>query len=69
MLSPRTFWLLIFALSLLNFGADLITAGSAHLSGWDLMVMTGSWLAVGGIAVLVWLITGSRARNGNGNRK
>ena len=48
------FWLVISALSMLNFGADLIVAGAKHLSGWDVMVMTGSWLLVGGVAVLVW---------------
>ena len=54
------FWLVISALSMLNFGADLIAAGVWHLSGWDVMVMTGSWLMVGGVAVLVWAATRRR---------
>jgi len=54
------FWLVIAALSMLNFGADLIVAGAKHLSGWDVMVMTGSWLILGGVAILVWTATTRR---------
>jgi hypothetical protein len=64
-LSGKVFWTVVAALSLINFGIDLVIAGTEHLSGWELMVMTGSWLAIGGLSMLVWLITG-RARNGNG---
>ena len=45
---------------MLNFGADLIVAGTGHLSGWDVMVMTGSWLIIGGVAILVWAATTRR---------
>jgi len=59
-MAAPVFWLVIAALSMLNFGADLIVAGAAHLSGWDVMVMTGSWLILGGVAVLVWAATTRR---------
>src|SRR6516225_7254966 len=59
-MAAPVFWLVIAALSMLNFGADLIVAGSAHLSGGDVMVMTGSWLMVGGVAILVWAATRRR---------
>jgi hypothetical protein len=59
-MAAPVFWLVISALSMLNFGADLIAAGVWHLSGWDVMVMTGSWLMVGGVAVLVWAATRRR---------
>jgi len=59
-MAAPVFWLVISALSMLNFGADLIAAGVWHLSGWDVMVMTGSWLMVGGVAVLVWAATTRR---------
>src|SRR6516164_4560423 len=59
-MAAPVFWLVISALSMLNFGADLIVAGSAHLSGWDVMVMTSSWLMVGGEAILVWAATRHR---------
>jgi hypothetical protein len=66
-MKARVFWPLVFALSLLNFGIDLVVAGTNHLSGWELMVMTGSWLVLGAIGILVWLISGRR--NGmNGNK-
>jgi hypothetical protein len=64
-LSGKVFWTVVAALSLINFGIDLVIAGSEHLSGWELMVMTGSWLVIGGLSMLVWLTT-SRVRNGNG---
>ena len=59
-MAAPVFWLVIAALSMINFGADLIAAGVWHLSGWDVMVMTGSWLMVGGVAVLVWAATRRR---------
>src|SRR6516225_428123 len=59
-MAAPVFWLVISALSMLNFGADLIVAGTGHLSGWDVMVMTGSWLMAGGVAVLVWTATTRR---------
>jgi hypothetical protein len=64
-MSGRVFWTVVGALSLINFGTDLVIAGTEHLSGWELMVMTGSWLVIGGLSMLVWLIT-SQVRNGNG---
>jgi hypothetical protein len=63
--SNRTFWRLIFALSLINFGIDLVIAGGKHLSVYDLMVMTGSWLVLGGLAILVWQVI---SRDGNGGK-
>ena len=59
-MAAPVFWLVIAALSMLNFGADLIVAGSAPLSGWDVMGMTGSWRMAGGVAILVWTATTRR---------
>ena len=55
---------LILALSFLNFGVDLIAAGALDLSWQDLAIMTGSWMALAGVGILVWMAT---RRNGNGH--
>jgi hypothetical protein len=65
-MKPGVFWALVLALSALNFGIDLIIVGVQHLSGWEFLIMTGSWLALAGVGILVWLASHRNGRNGNG---
>ena len=56
------FWYIIVALSLVNFGITFILAGIHHMTAHEILIDMGGWMVLGGIAVLVWLVT----RNGNG---
>jgi hypothetical protein len=67
-MSPRVFWPLIFGLTILNFGIDLVVAGANNLSKQEFLVMTGSWLVIAGVGVLVYLIVSTGGMK-NGRRR
>jgi len=59
----RKFWYVVFALSLINFGITFILAGVREVTAHQLLIDTGTWMAIAGIAILVWIAT----KNGNGS--